>query len=217
MAKQKRTHQMTAARWLERSRLPEIRKAIEADPYIKAWGPITRHLAKSAPLTWDDVIIALHLAYSWMPTIPDLGQSYALTTNEQALIVESLNRVRNGGTIPDEDELLLLKRFSNNSIIGASKLLHFLAPNRCPIWDKRVADSFYWTGISDANQIPRYLTYRKALADWLTDDLIMTRVREMKREIPVLADAPPLRVLELVLFENSPANTALAKDTHDKG
>ncbi len=202
MAKQKRDHEMTAERWLERSRLTTILNAIRNDPYIKAWGAITSHFARIEILTWDDALIALHLAYSWMPTIPKLEKTFSLAPSEHDEVVRILNRIRQGGELPNREELELLKRLSNNSIIGASKLLHFIAPDRCPIWDKRVAQSFFWDGVSDANQISRYEAYRSALSDWLKISGVLSRIFEMQKDASLpLSDATPLRILELVLFE----------------
>lgn len=200
MKTSKKRHEMTAEKWIDRSRLPSILDAINSDPYIKAWGVITRHFAKPHALSWDDVVIALHLAYSWMPTIPDLDRSFSLTACERSRIVSILNRVRSGGEIPSHEELILLKTYSNNSIVGASKLLHFIAPKYCPIWDKRVANVFYWHGLAEANQIERYETYRKELNEWLLQKDVQDRIAEMKRDIQVLEDAPAIRILELVLF-----------------
>src|SRR5690606_42029223 len=52
-------------------------------------------------------------------------------------VTNILNKVKHGVDISDDD-FLLLKEFSNNSLVGASKLLHFINPEDYAIWDSRV-------------------------------------------------------------------------------
>ncbi len=52
-------------------------------------------------------------------------------------IISILNDAKNGKQI-NEVELSILKNAFNNSLVGTSKLLHFINPNQYAIWDSRV-------------------------------------------------------------------------------
>nr|WP_315218402.1 hypothetical protein [uncultured Flavobacterium sp.] len=80
----------------------------------------------------DNLIIGISFTYSWMPTIL---KSINLQNSEKTVVI--LNEVKKG-KILDENELLILKRTFNNSLVGTSKLLHFINPDKYAIWDSRV-------------------------------------------------------------------------------
>ncbi|MFW2083541.1 hypothetical protein ACNPQK_21555 [Acinetobacter guillouiae] len=58
-----------------------------------------------------------------------------LTNSENLILI--LNKVKNGEVISIK-EINLLKQAFNNSLVGTSKLLHFINPNKYAIWDSRV-------------------------------------------------------------------------------
>jgi hypothetical protein len=66
-----------------------------------------------------------------MPTI------FEFTSNELEKCLPLLNKAK-GSEMLIEDELNLLKSTFNNSLVGTSKLLHFINPEIYPIWDSRV-------------------------------------------------------------------------------
>lgn len=70
------------------------------------------------------MIIGISFTYSWMPTIL---KSMKLENTEKAIIL--LNKVKRG-KILSVDELLILKETFNNSLVGSSKLLHFINPEK---------------------------------------------------------------------------------------
>src|SRR5690606_14666185 len=80
----------------------------------------------------DNLIIGISFTYSWMPTIL---KSLNLVNSLEAIKI--LNEVKNGHFTSVED-LLILKQTINNSLVGTSKLLHFINPERYAIWDSRV-------------------------------------------------------------------------------
>lgn len=71
------------------------------------------------------------LAYAWMPTILNFkSQKFAES-------LQALNQARQGELI-SKKQYDILARLINNSEVGASKLLHFVNPNKYAIWDSRV-------------------------------------------------------------------------------
>lgn len=82
-------------------------------------------------LTRHNLIIASNFTYGWMPTILDLNP-------EKFDEVELLLNAAKTGQIPDSPQLEILSHCLNKSMVGASKLLHFINPASFAIWDSRV-------------------------------------------------------------------------------
>jgi hypothetical protein len=91
-----------------------------------------------------DALLGASLAYAWMPTI--------LEFRGDAGEVAGLLRKAAKGADLDAGELEVLASAINNSMVGASKLLHFVNPETYAIWDSRVY---------------RYLTRKKPYAQRL--------------------------------------------------
>ncbi|MFZ4262084.1 hypothetical protein ACFRAE_08575 [Sphingobacterium sp. HJSM2_6] len=77
--------------------------------------------------------IATGFIYSWMPTILK-----TVLCNEGVLDI--LNKIKAGYDV-NEGDLTALTLSVNNSLVGVSKLLHFIAPSQYAIWDSRVCKS----------------------------------------------------------------------------
>ena len=101
------------------------------DSYQATYPFFVEHFKGIKLLTEQDVVIGIHLVYGWMPTIFDFRSS------ELQSAVKILNRVKSGESVSVED-LMVLKACFNNSIIGTSKLLHFINPKVYGIWDSKV-------------------------------------------------------------------------------
>jgi hypothetical protein len=89
--------------------------------YFKDLTTITKH----------HLIIGINFTYGWMPTIFD----FCSDNFNEALVV--LNNAKNG-VMPKVKELDVLKGLFNNSLVGTSKLLHFINSDKFAIWDSRV-------------------------------------------------------------------------------
>jgi hypothetical protein len=79
----------------------------------------------------ENIIVGINFTYGWMPTIFKFGQE------EIEKSISILNAVKEGNTISIEN-LQILKRIFHNSLVGTSKLLHFISPKNYAIWDSRV-------------------------------------------------------------------------------
>ena len=82
-------------------------------------------------ITEHDFIIACHFTYGWMPTMLDLR-------GELADSIDIANRVKAEGYIPTAEEIQRLANNINGSVVGTSKVLHFIRPDIHAIWDSRV-------------------------------------------------------------------------------
>jgi len=103
--------------------------------YVLSYPHILSYFTDRGPLNVADLVRGAHLVYGWMPTALDLyAQPPNLTLAQAAVLLES---VRIDGTISDE-RLNALVRVVNNSLVGTSKLLHFVRPDVFPIWDSNI-------------------------------------------------------------------------------
>lgn len=193
---------MTQAQWLTHAANPVVQSKIISDPVLPFYGDISAQFNLWTPMTWSNAIVGLHVIYAWMPTIPDLHYPAALNPAGRANVVSLLNAARARSlTVP---EIAFLKEnFTNNSVVGLSKLLHFIAPDRYAIWDSRVAIVWY-----QPNTRPPYSTwtspaayehYLQALAGW-APAAVNQAILSVRAISPSLAPVSNLRVIELVMF-----------------
>ncbi len=82
-------------------------------------------------LSIHNLIIGINFTYGWMPTI------FNFKSKEFDNALNILNLAKKG-VRPNDKELNTLKKCFNNSLVGTSKLLHFINPNRFAIWDSRI-------------------------------------------------------------------------------
>jgi hypothetical protein len=145
----------------------------------------------------DDVLKMIAYAYSWMPTIPDIRE---LEDSDWFDIIAEINQLRNDQEFVGREKLLAkLVPIINNSIVGTSKVLHFIAPNKAPIFDSRVIKNWnqIFSGTEVAlghlktkseQQIQQYTRYWDYMHTWLKV------IHIDKRDVT-------LRDLELRIFE----------------
>ncbi len=205
MKKSSRHQPVTARMWLALSKDTGVTSRMQADPYSMAYGSLLPHFSKRRTLTWDDAVVGLHIVYGWMPTIPKLGGIMQWEQQRKSDLTATLTRTVNGH-VPTDDELAELMAFSNNSMVGASKLLHFLNPSTFPIWDSRVARAFFnrpKVYSYQVNKAGRWKLYQATLTNWLNDQQVKSRCAELKQLAGHLAGLTNLRLVELVLFHKT--------------
>ena len=81
-------------------------------------------------LTPHDIVIGAYFTYGWMPTMLELK-------GDINLIAAIANKARGKDGISRADFSHLANAI-NGSVVGASKLLHFICPEDHAIWDSRV-------------------------------------------------------------------------------
>lgn len=167
------------------------------DSYLASYPHLCAYFADKDELDARDVVVGAHMVYGWMPTVLGLDTD-AVKGLSLAQAAALLNAARSRDL--NRDELLALKGMVNNSIVGASKLLHFVAPARYPIWDSRLYRFRHGKRghAYQVNCVDAYLDYRAALAA-LTSDTRFPAFHafvEARLGYPVSA----LRALELMMF-----------------
>ena len=142
-----------------------------------------------------------HMAYGWMPT--RLTQS---GSDESFLhCAQILNCAKKDGGLPGRS-LEMLAASINNSIIGASKVLHFVNPTNFAIWDRHVFRAIHKRRHSadDIKSADNYAAYLTWLGE-LTDDRRFTPIYGGICEA-LGYEVTKLRAAEVVLFESSRAS-----------
>jgi hypothetical protein len=149
----------------------------------------------------DDLVIGINFTYGWMPTIFSFKNDYF------DFAVAILNHVQKGNVIGIK-EFNALKSLLNNSIVGTSKLLHFINPELYAIWDSRVCR--YATGrknvfqaqVNSTDYFNRYINLSRLLsAEPLFEyEIYQPFCKKLNEYHQTTYSVTPLRVLELLLF-----------------
>jgi hypothetical protein len=146
-------------------------------------------------ITRHNLIIGINFTYGWMPTI----FKFCSDNFDEALNI--FNKAKIGHKL-SLDNLILLKGLFNNSLVGTTKLLHFINPDNFAIWDSRVYR--YLTNkephdnrIGDCNTYFDYL----AFCDYLTRQQGFDSLK-ISIENKVGYSMTAYRVAELVMYSN---------------
>lgn len=99
--------------------------------YYKSYPEFLQYFNAITTITKHNLVISINFVYGWMPTIFDFR------SEDFDKAVEILNNAKKG-VIPTVKQLETLKGLFNNSLVGTTKLLHFINPEKFAIWDSRV-------------------------------------------------------------------------------
>lgn len=163
-----------------------------------SWYDLTYPIFSQASLSnMEDFWRLVAYTYSWMPTIPEI-KAHKIENSER--LVSDLQQLRNGNS-----ELLagLFKQLIpiiNNSLVGVSKVLHFVCPSQVPIIDRNVLIGWnyfffelypqfsvtklasYHTALNH-NHIPMYMKYRRELLQWWANCEGKVSLRDLEKRL----------------------------------
>jgi hypothetical protein len=155
--------------------------------YFKSISEINKH----------NLVIGINFTYGWMPTIFDF-RTTEIEKNID-LTVKILNRAKKGEDLETKD-FELLKSLLNNSLVGSTKLLHFINPEKYAIWDSRVFRFLHNQEPYDyrIGNIQNYIEYQKLLQKLVAEE----RFSEFYQLISSKLEYKPtnFRALELIMF-----------------
>ena len=161
--------------------------------YYHSYPHFLQFFADRREISVHDFYISSNFIYGWMPTI----LYYAVPRIPQT--VELLNMVKRGNSL-SPDQLEVIKLTIHNSLVGASKLLHFINPDLYAMWDSNICLQFYGKNTDSVKgNVQAYLKYVAFLtaAQHCTGfEKYLTLYRTHFHS----PDAKPLRALENVLF-----------------
>lgn len=168
-------------------------KLSASNEYVHTYNEFLKYFSSLKNIKRHNLVIGAHFVYGWMPTVLNLDSS-----NEKEVLY-ILNRVKNGDRIAEKD-IEMLKHSINNSIIGTSKLLHFICPNKYAIWDSRVCKYICGNVSQYKIQQPKlYLEYLSAI-----DEIVKNkefRSIQLKVEEECGYKITSIRAAELIMFE----------------
>jgi hypothetical protein len=160
--------------------------------YRATYDAYLRFFWERSSLTEDDLLIAAGFTYAWMPRILRLDPSAA------PVALAALQDAHAGGE-PSLEHLTVVATYLSGSVSGASKLLHFAAPERYPIWDSRVARCLGARPLKPmADRVTQYLAYVRLCSE-LSSDVRASRIQDSVREWQG-SRVTVLRALELAMY-----------------
>jgi len=165
----------------------------ENDSYIETYPEFLRYFSSLETIERHHLIISSHFVYGWMPTIIHLD----IKDIDQILLL--LNAVKSG-QILNRGEIRRLKSCINNSMVGLSKLLHFINPTDYAIWDSRIfkyiTEKKSQYGIDKPENYLAYLENLKAIIAH-KDYGELHKLIEKQFEYAI----SPMRAIEILMFE----------------
>lgn len=171
------------------------------DSYVVSYPYLLEYFSSKPSLEAGDVVRGAHMIYGWMPTILELYPEQGRSGLDVA--AQTLAKAKAGSALSDK-EIETLAALVNNSLVGASKLLHFVAPNHFPIWDSKVYSFVHEKRPHHyrVNSVETYKQYVALLKDLATKPEFPTLLDSVQKKIGY--NVSPLRALELVMFLNAP-------------
>lgn len=172
----------------------------ESTSYHLAYPVFLRYFAGLEHITRDELIISAHFTYGWMPRMLTLHVDSESELDDCARLLTELKQ----GKPLTRESLDKLAKVINGSLVGASKLLHFVCPDRFAMWDSRVCSCLFgdpnWGSRSqELRRYGDYLATCHALANYKGFPSLYAQIAQ-KIKMP---DAPPLRAVEWVMYRKS--------------
>ena len=136
-----------------------------------------------------------NMVYGWMPTILDTQKNNKIYPD---LVIQSIERLDVSFTDPKKEDLEIVAAFMNNSIVGASKLLHFIYPEKYPIWDSKICGIIMSSSKSSykVNKTENYINYCKAIHNIISKP--PENLKNFKKKFT--PEISYVRAAELILF-----------------
>lgn len=167
----------------------------EADSYNKSYYHFVKYFEGKKEITEHDLVVGANFTYGWMPTILNFK------SDEFSSAIAILNQAKESERISNE-QLYTLKQLINNSLVGVTKLLHFINPIVYAIWDSRVCN--FLTGKAHKYKIETshlFWSYLD-LCNRVSLDPAFEPIHEKYKE-KVGFEITPMRTIEQIMFINS--------------
>lgn len=169
--------------------------------YINSYPHIASYFSSLHEITPQDVVRDAHMVYGWMPTVLDLYVGDDACDLAQATAL--LNCAKGHGEI-SEGDISVLAGLINNSLVGASKLLHFVAPERFAIWDSKIYAFIHRERPHNyqVNKVERYLGYLESIERYRGSREFEKFHLSVNQKMGYAVT--PMRAVEIIMFLNSP-------------
>tara|TARA_R100000935_G_scaffold58100_1_gene93915 strand:+ start:83 stop:646 length:564 start_codon:yes stop_codon:yes gene_type:complete len=169
-------------------------KVDEENSYLNSYQEFIEYFKNVTKIEKHHLVISSHFVYGWMPTILKLK----LTNLDEVLSI--LNKAKTN-EILNSNELEILRLSINNSLVGSSKLLHFINPKIYPIWDSKIFK--YWSGNKTTYGIQKPENYLK-FTEQISRIVKNKEFPEIQKRIEKLLKykVSSVRALELLIFQS---------------
>jgi len=184
---------------LDLSKLKTEAQGIKPDEYTDVYPYLISYFEERKELTAEDFIRGAHMVYAWMPTMLSM---YSLKSELKKLI-PLINQVRKNRCIK-ENEINTIAATINNSVVGTSKLLHFISPEDFPIWDSRVYTYIYRQRAYGyrVNNAKKYLGYIELVNQTVKCDRFK-KIHSIVND-KIGYDVTAVRAIEAIMFYKAP-------------
>lgn len=161
--------------------------------YHIAYPEFIRYFKDLEEINKHNIVIGAHFAYGWMPTIFDFR------SNEFDKVADILNGAKAGLTLT-VDDLKMLRSCFNNSLVGSSKILHFINPKKFAIWDSRICRYLLKRDRPShkINEPTLYLDYLK-FCTYITNMEAFAEIQQIM-EIKLKYQLTSFRAIEIAMF-----------------
>lgn len=158
-------------------------------------------------LNLDDIVIGMSFTYSWMPTMLTID----ILDGQGSRLVSVLNKVHLSKEYLNENDLRDLKKAMNNSLVGSSKLLHFISPEIYPILDSRVMEFLFGGSSYERITQPQfYLDYVEYMRNLAKHPVVTNITKKLNLELE--SNLSSLRALEFSMYEEAVNRAKLGKE-----
>ena len=158
-------------------------------------------------INWHNFIIGSCFTYSWMP--PGRLILHINDIENVNIVIPFLNEVLYGNTMKRDFEIIMVNEVKKliHSLVGISKLLHFINPDIYPIWDSNVCKYFLEipviprdNNINNCDNYFNYIDYCQKItkSEEYNDihEIVVKKVNYTEFEMT------RIRTLELIMFYN---------------
>lgn len=192
--------QLTFQDWIEYAENFELSKN---DSYAKSYPEFISYFKGIKKIEKHHLVIASHFVYGWMP------RTLTLKYTEESLpkLLKLLNdaKDKNADRL-NKKEIETIKECVNNSLVGTSKLLHFINPHKYAIWDSKIFKNLTGKSQYGINKIENYFCYLD-MVDEISKHKEDKDYQEVQKSIrkklgyPEDFEITPMRLIELVIFQ----------------
>jgi len=178
----------------------ELNTKVGQDSYIVSYPHILSYFNDLKIIESVDVVRGAHMIYGWMPTILDLKK----TPNRSLDEVAKLLCMAKCNHLLIDSQIEYIASVVNKSLVGASKLLHFVAPNKYAIWDSKIYEFIHEKKAShhSVNNVDLYIEYLEIIKQLEQEKEFKSFHERVNTKIGYVVSSK--RAVELIMFLNSP-------------
>ena len=147
----------------------------EDNKYFDSYFEFVKYFERIETIDYHSLVISSYFTYGWMPTILKNFD----TENDVKKTINIFNKVKNNIEI-DNGEYYSLIKCINNSIVGVSKLLHFINPTQYPIFDSRIKNYFKNNNSLNLDSDKKHLIWKLTYQNKNTEPLARKDIEQYK-------------------------------------